>query len=163
MSQDLDSAPISRATDQKAVHFLGNILTFRAMGSETAGRFTVIDMLTAPGAGSPPHSQTDEECFLGVEGRYQVTVGSTTTEIGPGDFLLVPPGTPHSFRNIGDVAARMLLIHHPGDLHEGFFSAVGEPVTSGSNSFPPMSPPDVPRMIEVAARYGIEIHLPPQS
>lgn len=147
--------------DPLTIHFLGNILTFRARYADTGQNFTVIDMITAPGAGAPPHTQTDQEAFLVLEGLYEITVGDRVSQCGPGDFIHVPPGELHLFRNLATTPSRMLLINFPGDLHEAFFQAVGEKLDSGTTEFPEMMPPDVPRITEVAARFGIAIAPPP--
>lgn len=145
------------------VHFLGNILTFRACYADTKGSFTVIEVLTAPNAGPPPHTQTDQEAFLVLEGRYEIIVGGEVRHCGPGDFVHVSPGTMHSFRNIAETTSKLLLINFPGDLHEEFFIAVGEPLPPGTTTFPEMLPPDVLGIIETAARFGIDIPLPPMG
>ncbi len=147
--------------DPLTLHFLGNIFTFRARFADTGRNFTVIDMITAPGAGAPPHTQTDQEAFLVLEGLYEITVGDRITQCGPGDFVYVPPGELHLFRNIAAKPSRMLLINFPGDLHEAFFQAVGERLDFGATAFPEMTPPDVPKITEVAARFGIVIPPPP--
>lgn len=143
------------------VHFIGNILTFRARYADTKGSFTVIEVLTAPNAGPPPHTQTDQEAFLILEGRYEIIVGDETKICGPGDFVHVAPGTMHAFRNIADVPSKLLLINFPGDLHEEFFVAIGEPLPPGTTAFPEMLPPDIPKIVETAARFGIDIPLAP--
>ncbi|WP_341487044.1 cupin domain-containing protein [Pararhizobium sp. A13] len=145
------------------VHFLGNLMTFRARYADTRGSFTVIEVLTAPNAGPPPHTQTDQEAFLILEGLYEIIVGNEVKHCGPGDFVHVWPGTMHSFRNIAETPSRMILINFPGDLHEEFFVAVGEPVPAGTTAFPEMLPPDIPKIVETAARFGIDIPLPPIS
>jgi quercetin dioxygenase-like cupin family protein len=146
--------------DPLTIHFLGNILTFRARYADTKENFTVIEMTTAPGAGSPPHTQTDQEAFLVQEGLYEITVGDTVKQCGPGDFVHVAPGEMHMFRNLSDTPSRMLLINFPGDLHEGFFQAVGERLPYGSKEFPEMTPPDVPGIVEAGKRFGIIIPPP---
>jgi quercetin dioxygenase-like cupin family protein len=142
------------------VHFLGNILTFRARFADTKENFTVIDVLTAPNAGPPPHKQTDQEAFLVLEGRYEITVGSTTRVCGPGEFVHVSPGEMHAFRNVDDKPSRMLLINFPGDLHEEFFLAVGDRLPPGETKFPELLPPDVPAIVATAACFGIDIPVP---
>ncbi|GLR57978.1 cupin domain-containing protein [Rhizobium indigoferae] len=162
----MNSAPLSGRSDAAApmtVHFLGNIVTFRARYADTKGSFTVIEAYTAPNAGPPPHTQTDQEAFLILEGRYEIVVGDETKHCGPGDFVHVSPGTLHSFRNIAETPSRLLLINFPGDLHEEFFMAIGEPVAPGTTAFPPMSAPDVPKIVATAARFGIDIPPPPQA
>ncbi|MFT8243871.1 cupin domain-containing protein [Roseomonas sp. BN140053] len=144
------------------VHLLGNLLTFRATAATTEGELSLIDTVTAPGQGSPPHLQRDDvEAFYVLEGRYEFTLGDTTAEQGPGAFLFVPRGLPHQFRNPGTEPARMLIINVPGGLHERFFLEAGDPVPAAkASAFPAMSPPDVPRLLAAASRYGIEVLLP---
>jgi quercetin dioxygenase-like cupin family protein len=151
---------IPTAGEPLTVHFLGNILTFRARFADTKENFTVIDVLTAPNAGPPPHKQTDQEAFLVLEGRYEITVGETTRICGPGEFIHVSPGEMHAFRNVEDKPSRMLLINFPGDLHEEFFIAVGDRLPPGTTEFPDMSAPDVPAIVATGARFGIEIPVP---
>ena len=149
------------ARDPLTIHFLGNILTFRARYADTGRNFTVIEVTTAPGAGAPPHTQTDQEAFLVLDGQYEISVGGNVTLCGPGDFVHVPPGQLHLFRNNAPTNSKMLLINFPGDLHEEFFKAVGERLEFGSTTFPEMAAPDIPKIIEVAARFGIVIPPPP--
>jgi quercetin dioxygenase-like cupin family protein len=143
------------------IHFLGNILTFRARYADTKQNFTVIEMTTAPGAGSPPHTQTDQEAFLVLDGLFEITVGDKTAHYSAGDFVHVEPGELHMFRNISETPSRMLLINFPGNLHEEFFLAVGDKLPSGTTEFPEMLPPDIPKIVTTAAQFGIVIPPPP--
>ncbi|TCL67164.1 cupin domain-containing protein [Rhizobium sp. BK251] len=156
-------SPAASASPPLTVHFLGNILAFRARHADTQGNFTVIEVLTAPGAGAPPHTQTDQEAFLVLEGRYEITVGGEARHCGPGEFVHVSPGVMHAFRSIADTPSRMLLINFPGDLHEAFFLAIGDRLPAGTTAFPEMLPPDVPKIVETAARFGINIPVPSNS
>lgn len=142
------------------VHFLGNILTFRARFADTKENFTVIDVLTAPNAGPPPHTQTDQEAFLVLNGLYEIMVGDEVRHCGPGAFVHVSPGEMHAFRNISDTPSRLLLINFPGDLHQAFFETIGDPLPAGTTQFPEMQAPDIPKIVEVAARFGIDIPVP---
>src|SRR5215218_4589397 len=45
------------------------------------------------------------ELAFDLEGEWRV--------LGPGSFVLVPPGVVHTFANRGSVPARVLNIHHP--------------------------------------------------
>ncbi|WP_445681797.1 cupin domain-containing protein [Radicibacter daui] len=147
-------------TPGNTVHLLGTLVTFRATGAETGGAFSLVDVTTAPGQGTPPHLQRDdEEAFYVLEGEYEFMIGGKVTISGPGAFHHVPRSVPHAFRNAGLKPARMLIINLPGGLHEKFFAEAGDPVTDAA-IFPPMSPPDVPRLVAAGARYGIQM-LPP--
>ena len=156
----IPSPSAAGAASPLTVHFLGNILTFRARYSDTKQNFTVIEVLSAPNAGPPPHTQTDQEAFLVLEGLYEIMVGNEIKHCGPGEFVHVAPGVMHAFRNIADTPSKLLLINFPGDLHEAFFVAIGDRLPAGTTEFPEMLPPDVPKIVETAARFGIDIPVP---
>ncbi|MCM2472081.1 cupin domain-containing protein [Rhizobium sp. CG5] len=153
-----NAAPAINST----LHFLGNLVTFRACSADTEGSFSLIETLTAPGAGAPPHIQQDEEAFLVLEGQYAFMLEDNTLHCGPGEFVYVKPGTRHAFHNPTDKPSRMLIVNLPGGPHESFFQAVGEPVEAGTQTFPPVSAPNFPAIAATAARFGIEI-LPPKA
>lgn len=146
----------------QTIHFLGNLLTFRASAGHTEGSFSVADCLSAPGAGAPPHHQKDSEGFLVTEGRFEFMVNGEIRLCGKGDFLYVRPGDIHAFRNIGDTPARMLIINLPAGPHEDFFRAAGEPVAAETETFPEVAPPDMAKILAAAERSGIHI-LPPEA
>ena len=66
-----------------------------------------------------------------------------------GIFIYGPRGIPHGFRVEGDQPARVLLQCTPGGF-EHFVMELSEPS-------PPSGPPDMERLISVAAKYGNEI------
>lgn len=153
----------SNTTKQETYHFLGSLLTFRARAADTNGSFSVIECLSAPGAGAPPHRQTDAEAFLVTEGTFEFMLNGAVRQCGPGEFVYVAAGSVHAFRNNASTPSKMLIFNLPGGLHESFFIAAGEAVAPGQTEFPPMSPPDVPMLVATAARFGIEILPPPAA
>jgi len=50
-----------------------------------------------------------------LEGEYQVRLGGKVAVAGAGDYVFVPRGTPHSYRNVGPGPARVLNIMSPAD------------------------------------------------
>jgi mannose-6-phosphate isomerase-like protein (cupin superfamily) len=65
----------------------------------------------APGEGPDLHRHPYEEVFIMYEGVATFTVGDDTVEAGPGEIVVVPPNTPHKFKNSGDVRIRQVGIH----------------------------------------------------
>ena len=66
-----------------------------------------------PGGGPPPHiHRNEDETFYIVEGQIDFLLGDETVTGGPGDFVNVPRGTVHRFRNSGTSAAKMILTQH---------------------------------------------------
>ena len=56
-----------------------------------------------------------EESFVVLEGRYEVRVGEDIIVAAPGDYVFIPRGTPHTYRNAGPEPARLLNIMSPSD------------------------------------------------
>ena len=151
----------STKSEASTVHLLGNLVTFLARGETTNNAYSLVEVRTAPGAGTPPHMQKDDdEAFYVLEGSYEFMLNGEAIKGEPGSFVFVPRGAAHAFRNGGSAPARMLIINSPGGLHEGFFAEAGDPV-DGASSFPPPAEPDMPRLLTAAGRFGIEF-LPPR-
>lgn len=155
----MSASQAAPATKQEplTIHLVGNLLTFRARGADTDGAFSMIEALTAPGQGSPPHRQQDTESFLVLDGRYEITIDGVSRICMPGEFVHVRPGEAHAFVNPGDEPARMLIINTPAGLHEGFFEAAGDAVPYGTTEFPLIGQVDVARLIAAAERYMMEL------
>jgi len=75
--------------------------------------------------------------------------GDQKVQAGPGTFVYGPREIPHGFRVEGTGPARVLLQFTPG----GFEHFVAEM----SEKTPPTGPPDIERLMSVAAKYGNEI------
>src|SRR6476620_5070821 len=66
---------------------------------------------TPPGRAVELHVHPYAETFLLLEGRGRWTRGEDVLELEPQDVLVVPPDTPHGFRNIGDVPLHVVSVH----------------------------------------------------
>lgn len=63
---------------------------------------------------APPHRHfTEEEAWIVLDGRLGFRVGDDELEAGPGDAVLVPRGTPHTYWNAGAGRARYVLVMGP--------------------------------------------------
>ncbi|MGB1177266.1 MAG: cupin domain-containing protein [Candidatus Puniceispirillaceae bacterium] len=58
-----------------------------------------------------PHSR--DECYVIVEGNGIFEMGDETVTFGPGDFLFVPAGMPHRFRDFGESMTTWVMFHGP--------------------------------------------------
>ena len=63
-----------------------------------------------PNTGPSLHRHAYEEIFIVQEGDVLFTLGDETIEAGPGDIVIVPPGTPHKFLSRGETH-RQISIH----------------------------------------------------
>jgi mannose-6-phosphate isomerase-like protein (cupin superfamily) len=58
-----------------------------------------------------PH--TEDEVYVILEGRARMTVGDETCDVGPGDTVFVPAGTPHLYHDITE-DLRIVYVFAPG-------------------------------------------------
>ncbi|MER7754404.1 cupin domain-containing protein [Kitasatospora sp. NPDC097643] len=91
-------------------------MTLLAETAGTEGGFTSYRSRFAEGAvGAPAHFHTRAwELFFVIGGSLQVLVGEEVTVLGEGDFLAVPPHTPHAFAAAPGCAADVLFVFTPG-------------------------------------------------
>jgi quercetin dioxygenase-like cupin family protein len=134
------------------VSLAGDTYTILLTGADTAGRFTLIDMLVPPGGGPPPHRHDFEETFTMLEGEIEVSFRGETSHVRAGETVNVPANAPHSFRNSSDRAARLLCTCSPPGQEE-FFLAVGDRV--GSRTAPPPQLDDAARAERLARAVGL--------
>ncbi|MBX3069200.1 MAG: cupin domain-containing protein [Thermomicrobiales bacterium] len=134
--------------DAKEGWFFGGRTRIRATANDTNGQLSVIEQVGDPGTGSPYHvHRDDDEQFYILEGEVRFVSGDQSWIGGPGTFAFLPRDVPHGFEVVGSSAARYVLMTTPG----GFDSFVAEFSTDQPG------PPDLPKVMEAAARYGLEI------
>lgn len=93
-------------------------------GEGSAGRFSVHDMIVAPGAGLPPHYHKDAYIYVLVgSGSLRLQAGSVVEEVGINDFAFIPPQTRFGFRNVSDVPASLIVIYSPAGADRAFDEA----------------------------------------
>jgi quercetin dioxygenase-like cupin family protein len=106
------------------------------------------------GVSVPLHSHGDAESFYVLSGEAQALV---ETEVGlqwqtlrPGDFIHIPGGTKHAWRNVsGEPMAA--LITCTAKLGRAL-REMGQLTSEGGKRIP--TPADVQRLIEISERYG---------
>src|SRR4051812_20397184 len=91
-----------------AAHYL-------ATGESTHGQFGLYRWDMGAGSGGPAthFHRTISESFFVLSGTVQLYNGERWTTAGRGDFLYVPEGGLHAFRNESGEAASMLILFAP--------------------------------------------------
>jgi len=150
--QDTTATPVINLKGDAAFRFLGCPTQVRAKAETTNGAFGLMEHWEMPpGFASPYHTHhREDESFYIVQGEVAFVIDGQWRRVGPGAFVFGPREIPHGFKVVGDQPAQMLLQATPGGF-EQFVIELGQPLTD------PMTPPDIPRLIETAARYGIDI------
>lgn len=70
-----------------------------------------------PGEGPAQHTHTYEEVFVTLEGEATFLVGGEEIVAGPNEVVIVPPNTPHGFKNTGSGRLRQVNIHVSPEFH----------------------------------------------
>jgi quercetin dioxygenase-like cupin family protein len=138
--------------------FFNGLFTVKAGGPDTRDAYTLIEAVIRAGDGPPPHiHHNEEEGFYILEGEVTITCGDQNWTAGPGSFAMLPRGIPHSYAVSAGGDARMLQITSPAQF-ERFAAEMGEPATT--MSLPEPAQVDVPKLLGIVPKYGIEM-LPP--
>ena len=120
------------------VSVAGDTYTVVVAGKDTAGRYTLIDMLIPPGGGPPPHRHDFEEMFTILDGEIEFTFRGETTVARAGATINIPANAPHRFRNASESAARLLCMCSPPGQEE-FFLEIGDRVASRTSPPPTLT------------------------
>jgi mannose-6-phosphate isomerase-like protein (cupin superfamily) len=82
----------------------------------TTGHVQLVAMTLPPGEeiGSEVHEHIDQVLAF-VDGTVRAEVAGETSEVGPGDVVVVPAGTRHNFVNVGAEPARLYTLYAPPD------------------------------------------------
>ena len=106
----------------------GGAAAYLATGATTGGEFGLYrwDMGAEP-SGPPAHvHRTISESFYVLSGTVRVYDGVAWTDATAGDFLHVPVGGVHAFRNESGEPASMLLLFVPGAPREDYFETLAD-------------------------------------
>jgi mannose-6-phosphate isomerase-like protein (cupin superfamily) len=111
----------------------GNRVHYLAMGGTTHGLFGLYrwEMGTEPSGPGPHFHRTISESFFILSGSVRIYDGKRWIDTHPGDFVHVPEGGIHGFRNESGEPASMLLHFAPGAPREGYFEGLARFATYG--------------------------------
>jgi quercetin dioxygenase-like cupin family protein len=137
----------------------GDRVSFLVTGAESHGGCFIAEGMAAPGGGPPPHlHHFEDESFYILEGSATFQADGQTIHAKPGDFIYIPRGTVHSFRNDGTVPARALVIISPAGPKgmQQFFEESFYRIADRSALPPLITEALGRRMMAAAAKNGLE-------
>jgi mannose-6-phosphate isomerase-like protein (cupin superfamily) len=141
--------------DGERIWIVGDTMTLKATGATTGGGLALVENLTAPGGGPPPHVHTrEDEFFFVLDGTFEVRIGHEIHTLGPGGYAYVPRGTVHNFRNVAETPSRILVGFNPAGM-EGFFRESGRPATDDGPA-PAVDEDEIARTMAAAPKYGLQ-------
>ncbi|GGT24545.1 cupin domain-containing protein [Streptomyces purpureus] len=121
-------APVlTRGADAETTADPSSVMTLLTDSDTTGGLLTSYRSSFAKGAvGAPAHFHTKaSEMFFVLGGSLEVLVGEELTVLNEGDFLLVPPHTPHAFAAAPGAEADVLFVFTPGMARFDYLRLLG--------------------------------------
>jgi quercetin dioxygenase-like cupin family protein len=138
-------AVIRKAGQGEKVNLAGQPLVFLVTGESTK-HTSMFHWTVAPGFSTGLHVHAvQEETFYVLEGECEWQIGEEQVKAGPGTYVFIPPGVPHSIANAsGSPASMLMTVSPPG--HEHYFEELARLVGAAS-------PPDPQHVAELRSRY----------
>jgi mannose-6-phosphate isomerase-like protein (cupin superfamily) len=107
--------------------------------------------------GPPPHRHTDcSEFFHVLEGRVDFDVDGEHLQVGPGESVLVPRNTVHTFRPASKSGSRVITVFAPGGF-DHWFRDMGVPVDQPNGRELSVGKELIERIMRDSIRYHMEI------
>jgi len=148
-----------RHTEGKSFWGPGDIYTFLVTGEESDGAYFSMLAIVPPQGGPPPHIHLNEaETFYVLDGSPTFRLADELIVAGPGDFVNVPKGVVHCFRNFTNEPMRMILTFTPAGI-ERFFEETLERAYDLTQPCPDNLAEVGARYAEAAPRYGMQFFL----
>lgn len=99
-------------------------LRFIATGKETNGKYFLSETTVPAGNTGPPfHTHTHEdESFFVKKGKLLFTIDDHDITVNQGEFLTIEKGERHSWANITDQDAELLVIFAPAGIEDMFIA-----------------------------------------
>jgi quercetin dioxygenase-like cupin family protein len=137
----------------QALWFLNALTHVKATGDQTGGAFGLIEQVIPAGFASPYHvHHAEDETFYILEGEVTFISGDRKIKATAGSYAFLPRDIPHGFKV--DAPARLLILATPAGF-EQFVIEMGEPARDAGS--PPATPPDMEKLMRLAAKYQFEI------
>jgi quercetin dioxygenase-like cupin family protein len=133
----------------------GRDLVFKLTGEDTRGALDYFIVEVAPHGGPPLHvHHQQEETIHVLNGRFRVRIGDELHTLETGGFAYLPSGLPHTFLNLTDEPAEIVVVYTPGGGHR-FYEELG-PATRTAT-------PDRDEIAAIFERHGMMLLGPPLS
>jgi quercetin dioxygenase-like cupin family protein len=137
----------------QAIWFLDTLTLVKATGAQTGGAYGLVEQVLPAGSGSPYHvHHAEDETFYILEGEASFISEGRLVKAAAGSSIFLPRDIPHGFRV--DRPSRLLILTTPAGF-EQFLIEAGQPARE--LALPPAEPPDLQRLVAVAAKYHIDI------
>ena len=87
----------------------GAVLT--EVDAGTSRDLCILEVSAPPGHATGVHAHHGDEHHVVLSGRWRMTQGEHSVELGPGDYLAWDPAVPHDVENVGDEEGTILIVY----------------------------------------------------
>src|ERR1700750_64042 len=123
---------VTLAGEGETTWFQPNRMELKAGAEHTGGAYGLVDSWVRAGASPPLHvHHREDEAFYVLEGQVRFHCDGNDVMAGPGSFVFLPRGVPHTFHVEGDDDAHLLTLISPGGGERFFVDAGREPESPG--------------------------------
>ena len=167
--QELPTAFARVVNVDSTLAYMGSLMTFLAKGSETGGRFALMEYHTKPGNEPPPHvHEREHELYFVLEGTMRFYCEDKILDIGAREVVFLPQGKAHAFTCTSNVVRTLIFVQATGKDAVGldsYFLAMGEEARSMvlPESAVTYAVDDPEHAIRVGASNGIRVLSPSEA
>jgi len=128
----------------------GERICIRVSSSQTAGVYSVTEIVSSPGDGTRMHiHHNEDEHFFILEGTVHFFYDEKEFDAAAGTFLSLSRGIAHAWINHTEAPIRMLVLFTPGGCEEAL-REIAQGADGAGNSV-------------ISERYGISVVGPPSA
>jgi quercetin dioxygenase-like cupin family protein len=140
---------------------LGERIVIRQTGRESGGATLQLDVYQRPGSPGPVEHlhPAQEERFEVVSGTMIARVAGHERRLGPGERIVIPTGTPHTWSNGGEGELHLRAEFRPALETERFFELMAGLARDGKTNS--AGAPRFLQMVPICRAYDIWLPRPP--
>ena len=121
MSRSASSNPLPDCNEQ--TNWLqarpGELCLIRVPAADTNGAYSLVEIISAPGDGTPLHvHQNEDEHLIVLEGVARVALGDHVFDVEAGRLVTLPKNVPHAWGNRSTARLRISVIAYPGGVEK---------------------------------------------
>jgi mannose-6-phosphate isomerase-like protein (cupin superfamily) len=97
----------------------GELCAIRVDAAETNGVYSLVEIISGPGDGTPMHvHQHEDEHIIVLEGTARIACGDKVFDAEAGKVVTLPRKIPHAWGNRSNARLRIAVVAFPGGCEE---------------------------------------------
>ncbi len=135
----------------------GNVVSLAAFRRQLQARVEGSDTADAGSGCTANPSAAPDTVFFVTAGRFEWMVNGSVSTVRQGEFIRVPAGATHNYRNLAALGGSMLSHRFPGGLHAGLYRELAAALPLFATRLPARGTRLYRQLQAIARRWGIEL------